>query len=108
LSSLTGSNLQTAAYYFVEFIGIFLGFTACIVGIKRHPDLAWFGLLVVLLSFTSGPAQGMYRYVLVAPPVFLFLGRLGENPAFDRFWTIASVLLMGVMATMFTFDMWAG
>jgi hypothetical protein len=108
LSSLTGSNLQTAAYYFVEFIGIFLGFTACIVGIKRHPDLAWFGLLVVLLSFTSGPAQGMYRYVLVAPPVFLFLGRLGENPAFDRVWTIASVLLMGVMATMFTFDMWAG
>jgi hypothetical protein len=108
LSSLTGTNPQTAAYYFVEIIGIILGFTACIVGIKRHPDLAWFGLFVVLLSFTSGPAQGMYRYVLAAPPVFLFLSRLGERPVFDRLWTIGSILLMGVMATMYTFDMWAG
>jgi hypothetical protein len=108
LSSLTGTNPQTAAYYFVEIIGIILGFTACIVGIKRHPDLAWFGLFVVLLSFTSGPAQGMYRYMLAAPPVFLFLSRLGERPVFDRLWTIGSILLMGVMATMYTFDMWAG
>jgi hypothetical protein len=106
--SLTGPNLQTAAYYFVEFLGIIIGFTACIVGIKRHPDLAWFGLVVVLLSFTSGPAQGMYRYVLAAPPVFLFLSRLGEKPAFDRVWTITSVLIMGVMLTMYTFDLWAG
>jgi hypothetical protein len=50
----------------------------------------------------------MYRYVLAAPPVFLFLSRLGERPVFDRLWTIGSILLMGVMATMYTFDMWAG
>jgi hypothetical protein len=106
--SLRGSNPQTAAYYFVEFLGLIIGFVACIKGLKRHPDIAWFGLLVVLLSFTSGPAQGIYRYALAAPPVFLFLSRQGENPAFDRLWTIGSVLLMGVMATMFTFDFWAG
>jgi hypothetical protein len=105
---LFGSNLQSAAYYFVEFLGIVLGFTACIVGLKRHPDVAWFGLLVVLISFTSGPAQGMYRYVIAAPPVFLFLSRLGKNPAFDRVWTLASTLIMAVMAIMFTFDLWAG
>jgi hypothetical protein len=105
---LFGSNPQAAAYYAVEFGAIILGFTACIAGFRRHRDLAWFGLLVVLLSFTSGPAQGMHRYILAAPPVFLFLRPLGQNPAFDRAWTIASVLIMGLMATMFMFDMWAG
>jgi hypothetical protein len=50
----------------------------------------------------------MHRYVLAAPPIFLFLSEWGRRPAFDRVWTIASVLLMGVMATMFMFDLWAG
>ncbi|MCI0575144.1 MAG: hypothetical protein L0332_24980 [Chloroflexi bacterium] len=106
--SLFGTNTQAAAYYAVEFSAILLGFAACIAGLRRHPDLAWFGLLVVFLSFTSGPAQGMHRYVLGAPPLFLFLSRLGQKPAFDRTWMIASTLVMGIMATMFMFDMWAG
>jgi hypothetical protein len=50
----------------------------------------------------------MHRYVLGAPALFLFLGRLGQKPAFDKVWTIASILLMGMMATMYMFDMWAG
>jgi hypothetical protein len=106
--SLFGDNSQTAAYYAVEFGAIILGFTACIAGLRKYPDLAWFGLLVITLSFTSGPAQGMHRYVLAAPPLYLFLSQLGRRPAFDRVWTIASVLVMGVMATMYMFDMWAG
>ncbi len=103
-----GSNSQAAAYYLVEFGGIILGFTACIAWIRRQPDVAWFGLLVVFLSFTSGPAQGMHRYILAAPPVFLWLSHLGRRPAFDKVWTIASILLMGVLAALFTFDMWTG
>ena len=105
---LFGDNPQAAAYYAIEWGAIILGFTACIAGIRRHPDIAWFGLAVVFFSFTSGPAQGMHRYVLAAPPVFLFLSRLGRNRAFDRGWTIASILIMGIFATLFTFDMWAG
>jgi len=106
--ALFGSNTQAAAYYFVEFLGLFIGFAACVDGFKRYPDLAVFGFLVVFLSFTSGPAQGIYRYAIAAPPVFLFLSRLGKNPIFDKVWTIASVLIMGMMATMYMFDMWAG
>ena len=102
------NNPQAAAYYFVEWIGIIVGFAACIAGFKRHPDLAIFGFLVVFLSFTSGPAQGIYRYVLGAPPVFLFLSRLGRNPIFDRVWTMASMLIMSIMCAMYMFDMWAG
>jgi hypothetical protein len=108
LRSLWGNNTQTAAYYAVEFAAILLGFTACLAGLRRHPDLAWFGLLVVFFSFTSGPAQGMHRYVLGAPSLFLFLSRLGEKPTFDRLWTLGSALVMGVMATLYTFDLWAG
>ncbi|MBL1128492.1 MAG: hypothetical protein D8M54_08270 [Chloroflexi bacterium] len=106
--NMVGSNPQATAYYVVEFGAIVLAFTACIAGLRQYPDLAWFGLLVVVLSFASGPAQGMYRYVLAAPPVFLLLSQWGVRPSFDRVWTIASVLLLGVMAMMFMFDMWAG
>jgi hypothetical protein len=106
--SLFGSNPQARAYYLVEFGAIILTFWACIRGLKRYPDLAWFGLLVVVLSFTSGPAQGMHRYVLAAPPIFLMLSEFGRKPTFDRIWTLASILLMSIMATMFIFDMWAG
>ena len=106
--SLFGGNSQAAAYYLVEWGGIVLGFTACIAWMRRQADVAWFGLLVVLLSFTSGPAQGMHRYILAAPPVFLWLSWLGRRPAFDKIWTIASILLMGVLAMLFSFDMWTG
>ena len=97
-----------AAYYWVEWAAILLGFIACVAGFKRHRDLAWFGFLVVFLSFTSGPAQGMHRYIIAAPPVFLYLSRLGENKTFDRVWTLASILLMAMYVTLFSFDMWTG
>lgn len=106
--AMFGSNPNAAAYYMVEWLGIIVGISACIAGFKRHPELAIFGTLVVFLSLTSGPAQGIYRYVLGAPPVFLFLSRLGKNPIFDRTWTILSTLLMGIMCAMYMFDMWAG
>ncbi len=108
VEKLFGPNPQAAAYYAVEIGAIGLAFTACIAGLRKYPDLAWFGLLAVLLSFTSGPAQGMHRYVLAAPPLYLFLAELGRKPAFDRVWTLLSILLMGGMATMFMFDLWAG
>jgi hypothetical protein len=106
--SLFGENTQAAAYYWLEFAAIIFGFAACIAGFRRHPDLAAFGFLVIFFSFTSGSAQGMLRYVLVAPPLFLLLARWGKNEAFDRAWTIASVLVMSVIAALYTFDMWAG
>lgn len=106
--SLFGENTQAAAYYALEFAAVIFGFAACMAGFRRHPDLAAFGFLVIFFSFTSGSAQGMLRYVLVAPPLFLLLARWGKNAAFDRAWTLASVLVMSVMAALFTFDMWAG
>jgi len=106
--NLFGDNSQAAAYSLLEWAAVIFGFAACGLGLKKYPDLAIFGMAVVFLSFTSGPAQGMHRYILAAPPVFLQLSIWGKHKAFDRSWTILSVLTMGVLAALFTFNLWAG
>ncbi len=106
--SLFGTNHQTVAYYLMEIGAIVLGILACILSWRRYPEVTSFSLAVILLSLTSGYPQGMHRYVMTAPVVFLFLSRLGRNPAFDRAWTILNTLLMGGMALLFAADMWAG
>jgi hypothetical protein len=99
---------QAVVYSGIELLALIFGLVVCATEARRNPDLAMFSFFVVFLSFTSGQPQGMYRYILGAPVVFTALARWGKNPVFDRVWTLASVLLMGVMATLFTFDMWAG
>lgn len=99
---------QAVVYSAIELLALIFGFVACGTEARRNPDIAMFSFFVVFLSFTSGQPQGMYRYILGAPAVFTALARWGKNPVFDRVWTLASVLLMGVMVTLFTFDMWAG
>ena len=106
--SLFGHNPQTASYYLIEFGAIALSLLAFWVTRRRYPEVAWFSLAVIVLSLTSGPAQGMPRYILGAPAVFVALAEWGKHPAFDRAWSLLSVLLMGLLATLFTFDMWAG
>ncbi|HYP20446.1 MAG TPA: hypothetical protein VEY08_10255, partial [Chloroflexia bacterium] len=101
-------NTQATAYYALELFGILLGFGATALTIRRYPDVALFGLVVLVVSLTSGVAQGMLRYVIALPAIFIVLGQLGKNAVFDRSWTFGSVLAQGVVATMFTFDMWAG
>ncbi len=108
IKSLVGSNPQTAAYYMVEISATLLSIIACIFTWKRYPEVTLFSLAVIVLSLTSGYPQGMHRYVMTAPSLFLFLGRLGKQPAFDRAWTILSTLLMGALALLFAADMWAG
>jgi len=103
---LAGTNPQHTAYYITEFIGFAIGIAACIVTVKTHPELAWFSIAIVLISWGSGPAQGIHRYVLGAPAVFIALARWGKNPVFDRAWTILSILLMGLLAMMYAFNMW--
>jgi hypothetical protein len=103
---LTGTNPQSTAYYFTEFLGLAIGVIACIAIFKTHPELAWFSLAVLVISWGSGPAQGLHRYILGAPAVFVTLARWGKHPAFDRAWTILSILLMGLLAMLFAFDMW--
>jgi len=103
---LTMSNPQHSAYYFTEFLGMAIGLVACILTIKTHPEIGWFSLAVFVISWGSGPAQGIHRYILGAPAVFISLARWGTNPVFDRAWTTLSILLMGLLAMLFAFNMW--
>lgn len=103
---LEGTNPQHTAYYFTEFLGLAIGLVACNAVVKMHPEIAWFSIAVVLISWGSGPAQGIHRYILGAPAVFIALSQWGRNPVFDRAWTIMSILLMGLLSMLFAFNMW--
>ena len=102
---LSGSP-PTRFYYGVEFAAILLGILCCCLMVRSHPALALYGLAMVIFALTSGSAQGMIRYVLAAPPLFITLARWGKHAAFDKTWTLLSVLLMGLETLLFTFDFW--
>jgi hypothetical protein len=105
-SIATGAEPQFVAYHLTELLGLLIGIVTCVAALKTHPELAWFSLAVLIISFGSGPVQGIHRYILGAPAVFVTLARWGKHPAFDRAWTILSLLLMGMLAMLFAFNMW--
>ncbi len=97
---------ERSAYFTTEFIGLAIGIATCIACLKYDPPVAWFSLAVLVISFGSGPSQGLQRYILGAPAVFIMLAHWGKNPVFDRAWTIFSTLLMGLLAMLFAFNFW--
>ena len=99
-------NSSTSFYITLEFIALILGVLACIWLLRRMPGVALFGLGVIILSAGSSQAQGMDRYVLAVPAIFLMLAWFGRRVAFDRSWVMASTLLMGMLAMLFTFGFW--
>jgi hypothetical protein len=96
---------RTANYSLIFFIAI-LGLVSCFKTMKEYPEASWFSLTVIAISLGSGPPSGIHRYILTAPAIFIYLARLGQNPAFDRAWTIFSILWMGALAALFAFNMW--
>jgi len=97
--------LQFSANYFIEFSCMVIGFIAIPRCLKTDPEVAWFSLAAFLIPLVSGP-PGIHRYLLAAPALFITLARWGKNPVFDRAWTIASLLLMGLLAMLFAFNFW--
>jgi Mannosyltransferase (PIG-V) len=106
LGGLGEAATTTQIYYGLEVAAIGLAVVATIWALRRAPGLALFGLGALLVPLTSGAPQSIIRYVLAVPAIFLLLARLGEHPAFDRGWLIASTLVMGFLALLFTFDFW--
>ncbi|HTX89809.1 MAG TPA: hypothetical protein VMC09_01220 [Anaerolineales bacterium] len=94
------------AYFLTEFLGLAIGVATCLACIKQYPEIAWFSLAVLVISWGSGSVQGMIRYMIGGPAVFVMLARWGRNSVFDRVWTIASILLMGLLAMLFAFNFW--
>ncbi len=105
-AALSGSNEQTAVYYALEFGAIAIGSAAGLMTLRRYPDLALFSLLALVVPLTSGYLQSMQRYVLALPSLYLALSHFGKNPVFDRVWTLVSILLMGFLAMLYSFNFW--
>jgi Gpi18-like mannosyltransferase len=106
--ALSGKHSEMAAYYLVEVVAILFAFTVCALSWKRDRILALYSLATIFFSLTSGVAQGMHRYVMAAPVIFLLPACWGKHEAFDRTWTLGCALLMGIFAIMFGYDFWAG
>lgn len=96
----------TSVYIALEFVALALSVVACIWLLRRMPGVALFGLGVIVLSAGSSGAQGMDRYVLAVPAIFLMLASFGRRDVFDRSWVMASTLVMGMLAMLFTFGFW--
>ena len=105
---MMGSKPAGQAYYLVEFVAIVLAFVFSLWMWRRDRVLAVYSVLTIIFALTSGVAQGMHRYVMAAPALFLVPAGWGRSQAFDRSWTLANVLWMGIFAMTFTFDFWAG
>ena len=99
---------QARAYYLVEVWGVVAAALASLLLIRRDPALALYGLAILGIALTSGAAQGMHRYVLSLPALFLVTARLGRQPVFDRLWTLANTLGLAVFCLAFSYDFWAG
>lgn len=96
-----------SANYLIEFFCMAIGFITILRCLKTNSEVAWFSLAAFLIPWISGP-PGIHRYMLAAPAVFITLAHWGKNPAFDRAWTIVSLLLMSLFSMMFAFDFWVG
>lgn len=101
-------SAEGLVYFGIEVLTLFLASLAAFWLVRRDPMVALYSLAVILLSVFSGTAQSMARYMVMAPAAFIMLGRWGAARAFDRTWTLASCLLMGMSAMLYSFDFWAG
>lgn len=99
---------SAAVYLSIEVVSVLLALVASVWLLRRDQPVGLFSLAVVLLSLFSGSFQSLARYMLIAPAMFVFLAHLGGNKAFDRIWTLISILLFGVSAMLFAFDFWVG
>ena len=95
-------------YLWIDVCSIALALIASLWLLRRDLPLALFSLAVVTLSVFSGATNSMARYMIIAPALYIFLAQLGKNKVFDRTWTVASLLLMGMEAMLFAFEFWVG
>lgn len=104
--TLGGSHARV--YLGIEVGAILLALVASLWLLRHDLATALFSLAIVTLSVLSGSAGSMARYMLVVPAIYIFLAHLGRNRTFDRAWTVFSILLLGMEASLFAAEMWVG
>ncbi len=101
---------ETSAYAAMSIGAMAIAAVSCLLTIRRYPAAAIFGLIAILIPLTSGwtATNSAFRYALVVPTLPIMLARWGKHAAFDRAWTLFSILLLAMNAFLFAFDFWAG
>jgi hypothetical protein len=105
---LGDQGAQASVYAILEFAGLGLGLASSLWLARRDKALALYGLALIAVAVTSGSSMGIFRYVLGVPALFLVPAQLGRHLAFDRVWTLANALALGVGVITFSFGFWAG
>ena len=90
----------------LELGAILLALVATVLTFREFPVVAAFSLTAFAIAVFSNVPQSAVRYMLVLPSIFIFLAKIGRNPLVDRAWSLASILLMGMLVTLFSFDFW--
>jgi hypothetical protein len=108
LQSLSMLTPQRVFYYGIEIAVVLLALIACIMLIRKRPEIALYGLAVIVTNLLSGAPQGLVRYLIVIPALYMVPARWGRNPVFDRLWTLACCLLLGLLALLFSLNYWVG
>lgn len=106
--ALFGDNPAAVVHYGIELSAIGLGVLSCLFTLKRYPEISIYGLTILLISTTCGTAWSLSRYLLAVPSLFILLSQLGQSALFDRAWSLFSILLLAMLTTLFSFDLWAG
>jgi len=104
--SLSMDIPQRGANYLLIIVLFIIALVACFKCMKDYPEAAWLSLAIIFISWGSGPASGMHRYILTTPAIFIALADWGKNPVFDRVWTVTSILWMGFLSAMFAMNLW--
>ncbi len=105
---LMETNPQSLAYYSIELACLAAGIASVVWMLRHDKVLALYCAAILVFSLTSGVAQGMHRYVLALPSLFLAPAALGRNRSFDRAWIMLNLPLMIILLTTFVFNQWTG
>lgn len=99
----------TKSYYLLDLFALVLAVVSCFRTRLTSPDLFVFSALSLALPLFSGLNHSYMRYVLAAPSIYVYLATKGQGSEwFDRCWSLLSILLLGMLTTLFTFDFWVG
>ena len=103
---LTEAPPETRLYFALEIASLGLALLTSLLALRVNRNVALFSLVAVVMTATGGVVSGQLRYTLATPAVYLMLAQWGRWVLFDRLWTMVSLILLSILATLFAFEFW--
>lgn len=97
---------ETRIYYLIEFSLIIIAILCCIQALRVNRLIAVYSLGALALTLLSGTAVSQIRYLLPIPAIYLSLALWGRGSLFDRAWSLISILLLALLALLFSSNFW--